>query len=99
MWFADSTCTKAKPRTTEYAEDAEEILDDASALILYVPCVRSGCLPHQHAAVHVHHVSGNVGSLFRGQKSHRIGDIFRRADPRQRNHLQGVLLEVVPQAG
>ena len=38
-------------------------------------------LPHQHAAVHVEHVPGDVGRIVGSQKAHCAGNVLRHADP------------------
>src|SRR5690349_1904629 len=54
-------------------------------------------LPHQHAAIYVQHVPGNVSSLVGSKKRRGAGNILCTADPSHGNSLHGHLPEVFAQ--
>src|SRR5271157_523814 len=91
-----------KPFNAESAEDAEESRTKTQVWPFIFSAYSASCalrflLSHQHAAIYVQHVAGDVGRIVRGQKCHGVSHIFRRSHSSQRNLLDGVLLELVAQ--
>src|ERR1700694_1565683 len=75
---------------------------DAGALVAQVktevPRVARGHrkrLSHQHAAVHVQNMAGDVASFVRREKRHGAGHVFRRSYAAQRNLFHGSLFELI----
>src|SRR5215471_17812521 len=52
-------------------------------------------LPHQHSAVYIEHVAGDIGGFFGSEEAHGLGHIFGCANAAERDHFQRVLSELV----
>src|SRR5208283_4067640 len=91
-------CWKRKgPFTTEDTEESEGITGSRFSYCLSSVVSGSDELAHQHAAVHVQHVTGDVRRVLGCEKCHGTGHVFRRSDAAQGDLLYGVLFEFLAQ--